>query len=807
MHRNYLNSALRAFNKNRTYGSINILGLVLGLTSCLLITLHVMEEFSYDNFHPDHPNLYRLIMEFNVPGQTPIKSAPVYPSVGPVFTKSFPEVENFTRILPFGEGVYSVKKPDGTLIRFNEEKAVFADDNFFQTFGFKLVKGDPMNILTEQHQTVLSASTAKRYFGSEDPIGKSISFRGRRDYIVVGVMEDFPENSHLQFDIVNSLRSWDGFDEWEQNWGWYDFYTYLSFREGTQLNAFIEKATELFMLRKLEANPRESSVFRLEAQAVANIHLHSKGVSWDMGDNGGAQGVYFLGIIAAMVLFIAWVNFVNLSTARAVNRAREVGIRKVVGALRWHLLQQFLVEAFFFNLVALVISLCLVVGFVPLINATLDLSLDPMLLLAPEVLMGTLVLLVAGSIISGLYPAVVLSSFKPLMVLKGQFYSRRKRFGFRQVLVGFQFTISIVLILGTMVVVKQLSFMQSRDLGLNIDQTLVLKAPSSSPERGDLIQRKDVFVNRLDQVRTVKGFTVSNTIPGEENFSISSFYTREHPEDERDCYRVRTDENFFPDFGIEIIAGRNFIKDMASDSNAVLLNRTAVKTFGFDTPEEAVGEILNPNNRYTWRVVGVVEDYHHNSLKRSLDPIMFSYRPNSDDFFSLKVADQDIVATITEIENIWNEVYPDNPFDFFFLDEFFDRQYKSDRRFNTVFSAFAIFAIVVASLGLFGLISFTVEQSRKEIGIRKVLGATVHRVVLLLLRDYAFLVAISFVIGFPAGYYLMNAWLQDFAYQTTMGPLLFVSGALIVVAITLLTVSFKSFAAAQQNPVDALRNE
>lgn len=806
MHRNYLKAALRNFKKNGAYSAINLLGLMLGSTCCLLITLHISEEFSYDDFHADSSNTYRVVMDIYNNNELTTKSAPIYPGVGPVMTDEYPEVLDFVRILPFGSGVYSVRKPDGTLVRYNEDRAVFADPNFFNMFGFQLIDGNPEEVLKSPNQTVLSASTAKRYFGEENPIGKTIIYRGTEENVVTGVMEDFPETSHMQFDIISSLNSWNGYESWPQNFGWYDFYTFIRVTDGTDPIALNEKVGGFLDLKKAENYARETSREQLWIQNVADIHLYSKGLSWEMGQNGGASQVYFLSAIAMLMLIVAWVNFINLSTARAVRRAKEVGIRKVVGAMRKHLVQQFLVEAFLYNLLALCLSLALVLVLVPSINGLLDITLDRTLLLSPEIIMGAAGALLVGTVLSGFYPALVLSSFKPLNILKGSFYLRRSRFGFRQLLVTFQFVVSVVLIFGTIVVFKQVQYMQSQDLGLNVAQTLVLNGPTSSRGDGDLNSRRSIFKDRIAEISSVQNFTISNIVPGEENFSIGSFYTRQDPDVHRDCYRVRVDENYFLNFSIDVLSGRNFIKDMASDSNAVVLNETAAKMFGF-TRESAVGQVLNFNSGYPLKVIGVVTDYHHSSLKESLDPIMFSYRPNAANYFSMKIAAANISETIVNVESLWNEVYPDNPFQYFFLDEFFNRQYKSDQQFITVFSAFAIMVIAVACMGLFGLVSFTVEQSRKEIGIRKVLGASAQKLMLLLTRDYVVLILISICISLPLGYWLMTEWLGDFAYRTTIGPLVYLSGAISIILITLITVSFKSISAANSNPIHSLRDE
>ncbi len=807
MHGNYFKVTYRNFVKNKIYSSINLSGLIVGIVSCLLISLHVLEELSYDTFHPNADNKYRLVMDmFNNGDELSAHSAPVFAAVGPNIKEDFPEIVDYNRILPFGDGVYSVKQADGTLVRYNETKAVLADENFFTMFGFELVQGNPKTVLTEKFQVVLSESTATKYFGDENPIGKPIFYRGVREYVVSGVMRDFPENSHLQFDIICSLKTWDGFDEWVNNWGWYDFYTYIEVNDNTDISLLREKAGNYLAEKKADEYAKDNTKEVLILQHLPGIHLYSEGLSWEMGDNGGADQVYFLSVIAALILIIAWVNFINLSTARAVKRAREVGVRKVVGASRKTLISQFLAESFFYNLTAMVISLSLLFIIVPIVNSRMDITLDLSQLLSGIVVIVLLGLILSGTMISGLYPAMVMTGFKPINVLKGNFYNRRSKFGFRQILVILQFTISVILVLGTILAVKQLRFMQSQDLGINVEQTMVVRGPSAGIDREDLINRKSVFENTLEQIPSIKGFTASNVVPGVENFSISSFRTR-FSDMARDIYRVRIDENFVPDFEINLLSGRNFVKGMASDSNAVLINERAMLLLGFDTPEDALGEILNPGNRYEWRIIGVVSNYHHSSLKEAMDPILFTYRTGWGNFYSMKLAGRELEETIVAVERAWDEVFPDNPFDFFFLDEFFDRQYKSDKLFNAVFNAFAGLAIFVACLGLFGLVSFTAEQAKKEISIRKVLGASITRIIGLFARDYAILLFISILIAFPLGFVLMERWLDDFAYRTTISAPVFISGGLIIVLVATVTVSFKSMMAARSNPVDALREE
>ncbi|WP_420388367.1 ABC transporter permease [Roseivirga sp.] len=807
MYKNYLLVSLRNFRKQKGYSFINLSGLIAGITACLLISLHVIRELSYDNFHPESENTYRVVMDMYGNGQLKVKSAPVYPAVAPNVLEEFPEVNMATRILPFGTGVYSVKKEDGVPIRYNEENAVLADENFFRMFGFSLVDGNADEVLAQPNQVVVSESTAQRYFGNENPIGQSIFWRGTTELTVTGVFQDFPENSHMKFDLISSLKSWSGFEEWPNNWGWYDFYTFIKVNEGTS-QADLDAKLGVYLDEK-KAEPYEKYNIRevLWTQNIQDIHLYSEGLGWDMGKNGGADQIYFLSAIAMLVLIIAWVNYVNLATARAIKRAKEVGIRKVVGALRSNLLAQFMVESFLYNFLAVLVSVAIVVAVVPGINSSMDLQLDLNLLYSTEILLGLGALILLGSLCSGLYPAIVLTSFHPVQVLKGKLYSRKGGFGFRQLLVIFQFAASVTLILGTFLVLKQLNFMRSQELGLNIEQTLVIKAPSSSQGEGDLSNRLKVFKDELSSISGIEGFTLSNSVPGIENFSISGFHSRHFRNDLRDLYRVSVDEFFFDEFEIDLLAGRTFDSNIKTDTAAVLLNINAVQHMGFDSPEDALGEKINPDSEKPHQIIGIVQSYHQASLKEELDPMIFFYEPDGGSYYSLKLAGANLSQTLTSVENTWDEIYPDNPFDFFFLDERFDQQYKSDEQFNAVFIGFAGLAIFVACLGLFGLVSFTAEQAKKEIGIRKVLGASVQKVVLLLAKDYAKLILIAIVIAFPLAYWWMTSWLKDFAYQTSIGVGIFILGALIIAIVAFITVSFKSFKAATGNPVSALRDE
>lgn len=808
MLQNYIKISLRNFWKNRSYSLINLGGLGIGIASCLLISLYVLQELSYDKFHPYSENTYRVVMDMYGGKELKTKSAVIFPAVGHALKEEFPEVIEFTRILPFGDGVYSRKGGNGELLRYNETKAVYADETFFQLLGFNLLKGDVAQVLAEKNQIVLSESAARKYFGDKDPIGETLTYRGEEQLTVTGIMEDFPKHSHMQFDMITSLKSIGSYERFPENWGWYDFYTFIRLDPAANVKAFEEKIAGLLDIKKADTYARNQSREVLWLQNVGDVHLYSANLSWDMGQNGGAYQVYFLGAVALLILMIAWINFVNLSTARAVKRAKEVGVRKVVGAQRRQLLYQFLTEALVYNVLGVLAALFLLSFILPLANQMLGSTLSLQALFSGKIILALSGLILIGALISGLYPAYVLSSFQPLSVIKGRFYERKKAFGFRQVLVVFQFAASIVLILGTFMVVKQLHFMQNHDLGLNMEQTLVLRAPTSSNGDGDLPNRLGLFRNTLDDIPAVKGMTISSAIPGIENFGISGFRSKHFLEEARDCYRVSIDENFIKDFEIGLLAGRNFSSEMRSDSNGVLLNERALNHLGFTSAEEAIGEKVNPGSeRWERIIVGVVENYHQASVKEDLDPVVFFYNERWGNYYSIKLESNNFKETMAAVEGQWNKIYPDNPFDYFFLDESFALQYEADTRFNKVFIGFAILAILVACLGLFGLVSYTTEQSQKEIGIRKVLGASVSQVIFFLASDYAKLILIAMVVAFPLGYYLIKRWLENFALHTTIGVEMFLLTAGLIALIAIITMSLKSYRAATTNPVNVLRSE
>ncbi len=801
MYKNYLKIALRTFLKHKGYSTINIAGLGVGMACCLLILLYVGHEFSYDRFHEHGDDVYRLQMDRYEDHEKIFSSAVTFPMVGPTLYDEMPEVIDYARLLPTG-GVIQYGAT-----AFREDDVFFADSTFLTLMSYPLLRGDAETALIEPNTAVLSASAARRYFGNDDPVGQVLRVNGDAEYTVTAVFADVPVNTHLDFDLLFSFSTLINRSPNSQtSWGWYDFYTYIRLVPGADPEVLEARLTDFMARHKADAYAGSARWETLLLQPLHDIHLYSN-LSWEAGVNGSGATVYFLLVIALFILIIAWVNFINLSTSRSMGRALEVGVRKVLGAPRTQLVRQFLIESLLVNAVAALLSLGLVWLLLPTFAGLA--GLETQLRLSDNLgLVGRVLgVFLAGAFLSGLYPAFFLSSFKPVRVLKGGPTTSGRGLRLRKSLVVFQFAASIVLIAGTLIVVRQLDYMRSQDLGLNIEQTLVLHGPNVLPDREAYSGQIDVFRDVVLQWPGVHGFAASSTVPGEENFWISGFRTERMDESERkDVYIVGVDEAFVDLFEIELLTGRFFSKEFATDEESFVLNETAAHLLGFDTPEAAVEGRIARGDEF-WPVIGVIRDYHQNSLKENLDPALFQYMPGIRSFYSLKVSSQNIDQTIASVEAAWKEVFPGNPYEYFFLDDLFDQQYQADRQFGQVFSLFALLAIGVACLGLFGLTAFSVQQRTKEIGIRKVLGASVPGIVGLLSKEYALLVLLANGIAWPVTFFVMQRWLETFAYHIDPGFFTLLLAGLAALLIAGLTVSYHALRAAYTNPVDALRYE
>ena len=809
MLKNYLTIAYRNLLKNKVFSLINILGLAIGMAACLLILQYVSFELSYDEFHERGDQIYRIRYDYTPRPDLLYSYATTYAGVGPRIQELFPGVIAYTRLhleralVSYGETT------------FEESQLCLADASFFQLFSYPLLEGNPDLVLKEPNTAVFSQSAVKKYFGEEDPVGKTVLLEGRVPVVVTGVMKDMPANSHLKLDVLisfstlNFIREQAGLDTIEDNWRLFNFYTYLQLQPGTNSQALEAKLPEIVRMYRGEDM---LSIDKFLLQPLQDIHLHSHLIG-EAQTNGSEQMVIYLSIIALFILIIAWINYVNLSTAQSMKRAREVGMRKVMGSQRYQIVKQLMLESLLLNGVAIVLAFTIAQFSLPFLQSLLGNSVT--FVWGNHGIIYTIALFIflcMGFLLSSFYPAFVLSAFHPIAVLKGTAKGLPQGVWLRRSLVVFQFSASVVLIAGTFTMYQQLSFMRNQNLGINIQQTLVVKAPRLvSPK--DYTSKMEAFTNDILRISTVETVTSSSDIPGKK-ISNGRDQIRRAGDTELapTTYKIYyIDEEFIPTYGVNLKAGRNFSPAMSSDSNAVLLNEKAVTSLGFASAEAAVNEKIIYPEKGPLVVVGVIENFHQQGFKEEYEPILFFLKP-SQNYISLKINTGDqpllgLTSSIQKIKSSYEELFPGNPFDYFFLDDFFGKQYQADRQFGQVFTIFSALAILVACLGLSGLSSYTTIQRTKEIGIRKVMGASVQNIVTLLSKDYIKLIFIASLLALPIAYLLIQKWLENYAFRIDIGWWLLLVPVLVVLLIALLTVSFQTIKTALTNPVKSLRYE
>jgi putative ABC transport system permease protein len=797
MIRNYITSITRYIARNKAFTFINVLGLATGIMACMLIMQYVLHEFSYDNFHAKKNNLYRVQLDRYDKGVLATQWAAGSAGIGPAFKANLPEVKRYARI----NRQSSVLRYQDVF--FKEEHTCFASEDFFRMFSVNLIKGVDSLVLKEPFKIAISESFAKRYFGNEDPIGKTLRRNGNEDYEVTGVFEDLPVNTHMDFNAVMSFESLKKL--WNNeiaSWDWDGFFTYLELEEGTDPKFFESKIPALAN-KLVEAKASDRMTFHL--QPITDIHLDSD-FMFEWKQNGDRRSTYFLSVVAVLILVIAWINYVNLSTAKSIERAREVGVRKVMGSFRWQLVQQFLFESLVLNALAVIIAVVSVVMLTPWFSELTGRQLDYLLFRQTMFWIWMAVLIVGGALLSGLYPAFVLSGYKPVEVLKGRFKNSGKGVLFRKGMVVTQFIASITLIVGTFTVYLQLRYMQNQDLGVNIDQTLVVYSPNVIDSTYE--QKFSIFKQKLSQYPEVSVVTASTAIPGQQpGWNAGGIRRLSQREDEAKQYRViMMDHDFVKSFGLDLVAGRDFSGDMANEHENVLLNESSARQMGYDEPEDAI------NDRIffwgdTFRIVGVLKNYHQESLKKAHEPLIFRYGKAPNGYYSIKFNTSDVKESLATFEEQWKTIFPGNPFIYFFLDEHYNKQYQADQQFGKVFGIFSGLAIVIACLGLFGLSSLTAVQRTKEIGVRKVLGASVPGILGLVGKDYVYLMMIAIALSIPLAGWAMTEWLQNFQYRIAMSWYIFALPGLIVMLIALGTVSVHTWKVARVNPAKSLRYE
>lgn len=801
MLKNYFKSILRYILRNKGFTVINVLGLAIGMMACMLIAQFVLHELSYDNFHSRNERIYRLQQDRYDKGVLSTRWAAGCAGVGPDMKADLPEVLRYVRmreakgVLAYGE------------VYFNEEGLYHASEDFFLMFSFPLLEGIDTSVLKRPNTMVISETMAKKYFGSESPIGKMMKRNGEVDYEVTGVFRDLPANTHFDFDALMSFSTLPGlYNDPLTTWNWDGFFTYIELHPNTTIESLKSKLPGFIEKKAGDQYKQFNAAIKFNFQRLTDIHLDSDFMGEFKG-NGNRQSTYFLGIVAVLILVIAWINYINLSTAKSIERAREVGVRKVMGSFRRQLVQQFILEAFLLNAAAFLIAVALVGILTPWFSNLTGREFDFSLFRNGGFWVWTSGLIVAGALLSGLYPAFVLSGYKPVEVLKGRFKNSSSGVFFRKAMVITQFVASITLLVGTFTVYQQITFMRNQKLGLDIDQTLVINAPGVFVD--SLYKRSyEVFRDRLKQYHQIKTVSASTSIPGQQpDWNAGGIRPLSKGDEDANQYRIiMMDGGYMPSYGLEVLAGRAFSDSVANEHKNVILTEAALQLMGYTRNEDALNEqILFWGDTFT--ITGVVKDFRQESLKKAYDAIILRYSEAPGGFYSVKMNTANVRSTIASIESEWKNTFPGNPFNYFFLDEFYNHQYQADQQFGKIFGVFSALAIFIACLGLFGLSSLTVLQRTKEIGVRKVLGASVPSVMALIGKDYLWLLLISIVCAVPFAWWTMSSWLDTFANRIDLSWWIFLLPSLLVIVIALATVSALTLRSALTNPARALRYE
>ncbi len=810
MLKNFLTIAFRNLFRHKVFSFINIFGLALGLASAFILIKYAANELSYDRFHANAGQIYRLTHSVYQNGSLEFSEALNWYGAAPAIREGFPEVTNAVRVHR-ADGMVSYHGSRGEFVSHHERNGFYADSTFFSIFSFPIVTGDLRKVLRDPGAVLLSESTAKRYFGSNDPVGKTITLSTEwagGEYMVEGIFKDAPENSHIKFDFLFSIPKLLSNDQFKWgSWYWTNFYTYLLLKPGTdadQLEDRLQIIIDKHLGKELKAQNRE---VKFALQPLADIHLRSK-VGGELQEGGNLEMLYFLMIISFIVVCVAWLNYVNLSTAKATERAREVGIRKVVGSKKSQLTRQFLIESLLATGIAVILAALLVIAFTPAFTSLIGKHVSFNSGLELSFWIGVIGLAVTGTFVSALYPAFVMASFNPLRVLKGKLLVGQKGRGLRLGLVVFQFSASFILLIATITVYRQLEFMRSQDLGLSISQKLVIRAPRIILGDSSYMNTMDLFKERLKRYSSVSSTTTSSEVPGKEIF-WGNFIQLMHGEDqsEKPANLMAVDEDFIPTFEITLLAGRNFSKNKTSDfGNAVIINESVLRLLNMKNPEEAVNVELIVAGRPK-KIVGVMNDFHQRSLQHKPTPLLLQYIPWHNDYLTIAVSSPDMRGVVNQVKEQYQQAFPGNAFDHFFLDDRYNAQYRSEERSSEVFGLFAILSVIVASMGLFGLASFLTFQRSKEIAVRKILGASVADVTLLTSADFIRPVLIAFVLGVPLSWWLMNEWLNRYPYRVNLFWGTFALAALLILVIALLSVAYNSVRAAMANPANAIKTE
>ena len=794
----YIKLAFRNFSKYKVYSIINLLGLSIGLTVGVLILLFVTDELSFDQFHANRDRVYKIVTASPDGGM----EANAWP-VAYKLKNEFPEVE--TIVYTRGGLTNMMLNHEGNRYSHNLH---FASEDFFQIFSFPFLEGDAVTALKEPYSIVITEEVKRKYFGEAIALGKQITLRDSLEFIITGVLENLPSQSHIQFDLLASFTTYEQLTPWfsySEGWGNFNVRNYLLLKEGANIEALKAKSSNLYFENVGEWLEEMGVEFYVDFEPLIKVYLQSN-YSNGFGPQGSMDQVRLVSVIGLFVIVLACINIINITTARSIYRAREVGLRKVIGSSRKSLFLQFMMESLMltvlaFAFVALIIDLVL-----PFFNLLMDREYSISALLHWKIVLGTVMLILSITFLSGYYPAVILSGFKPVEVLRGRIQSTKKGIQLRRGLVVFQFLITAVLILGTLLVVNQLDFMRDQDLGFDEELVLVIDArnvPSSTTQSS--------FMNELQSLSQVQSVSFTNALPGRPGWQGQWAYPGEFSEDSHvDTEYMAIDEHYIETLGLELIAGENFSLDKPAElKEGLIINETTVKEMGWEFPENAIGkQIVSPSQHPAGTVIGVVKDYHGQGLQYNIWPKAMDYSSQQyGRYYAVRFQTGSTSEMIESISQAWKSTYTDYNFEYFFLDDDFDRQYQAEEQLMKVLMLFASLGILIACIGLLGLISFMILTRYREIGIRKVLGASALNITGNLSREFLILVVIADLIAIPLVWYFGNQWIENFAYHTVLSPLIFVINLIVTIMIAALTISFQTFKAASMNPVDSLKSE
>ena len=799
MLKNLIKIAFRNIVKEKIYSAINILGLTIGITCSVFLLMYILDELSYDRYHKNAGNIYRVVSDIKEPDNAFVWAVAQIP-LADELRDNYPEVSNAVRFFSLGKNLY--KNGDK---QFYETEFFLADSTVFDMFTYEFISGDPATALDNPFSIVLTEKIATKYFGgSEKAIGQSLQNQAGEEHKVTGVMKDVPLNSHFRFDALISRNSQPGY---QGSWGAFGVFTYIQLPEGYDLSKMYTSLDKVLKEKVNTIFDQFGIKIKYVLQKITDIHLHSK-IQDEAEAGGDITYIYIFSAIATFMLIIACINYMNLATARSVNRSKEVGLRKVMGSQRRQLILQFMTESIVIASISLVVAVVLLYALLPGFNTLANKELPFTYVLQPKVLLSLVGIVVFVGIVGGSYPAFYLSGFNPVNVLKGKLSARSGSVIFRKVLVVFQFGISIFMLICTLLVFEQLNFIRNKDLGF--DKTRVIRLDLNDSE---MRSKSSVLVERLKQIPIVTSVGMADASPGEGiNKNLIKVEDEEGKLTDRGIDLFGADYDFVKTLEMTIADGRDFSRDIASDTTyAVLVNEAMVKRMAWTNPlgKKFVFDDGGSNkNPTTTQVIGIVKDYHQNSLYDPIEPLLIYLNRNTNYVF-VRTAEGDVKKSVADVEKAWKEIFPNNAFEFEFLDQDFNSQYKADEKRSMIFTLFSGLTIVIACLGLLGLSAFTTEQRTKEIGVRKVIGASVKSLILLVSKEFFLLVGIGTIISFPVAWYLTEAWLQNFAYRIELiGEWqTFFFSAMLAFLITLSTVSFHVVRAASANPVKALRDE